>query len=144
MRMKRGPWVVGLMALCLVVSLLLLNGGCHYVYPIEGHRGANRDNPPDITMAVGEERVAVRANLGLRTAVRWKIALRICVPSMNSSDASIVEVTRPDKDTVILRAKSPGRALLKYHPCPAEPNRGFWVTVEDPPANQPEAGDGTR
>ena len=132
MKMKKMALITAPIALCLLGSLVAINGCGHYVYPIGGHDGGNRDNPPDIRMTVGEEQVAVRANLPLRTAVRLGITWRIGIPSMSSSDASVVEVHQPSKDTVILRAKSPGRALLKYHPCPVEPSGRRRRSCEGP------------
>jgi hypothetical protein len=138
--MRKKAWIVVSVALCLVGSLAVIVGSCHYDYPIEGHHGGNRDNPPDIKMTVGERRVAVRASWALRAAVRWEITWRVGIPSMESSDESVVKVHQPNKEIIILEARNPGRSLLKYHPCPTDPNRGFWVVVEEDP-NKWGAGD---
>jgi hypothetical protein len=90
-----------------VIAAALAGGGCGgRSYHLPGHTFSNRDDPPDVTMRVGERRKAITTGLTLSA---------MGPAFMDSSDPEVVAIEHTGSwNTVYLRARKPGVAIVRY------------------------------
>lgn len=108
-----------------LLGIALILSGCGRFYHLPGHRAANLNHPPNITLYEGDRIRAISTGI---------VCFVMVFAVMESTDPEIVEVEIPlvrNLDTAYLIAKRPGKATVRYGYVPDGhgPNDGFVVTV---------------
>jgi hypothetical protein len=108
-----------------IIAAALAGGGCGgRSYHLPGHTFSNRNDPPDMTMRVGERRKAITTGFTLSA---------MGPAFMDSSEPEIVAIEHTGSwNTVYLRARKAGVAIVRYgvlHGGSSPDNDGFAVRV---------------